>query len=73
MENSNIWIDQVAKESDKNKLQIFYSNSVQLPTSSSFDEGILRFKFSDENIRNAIMRNAFSILNNAWKNLVSDL
>ena len=73
MDNTNNRLERVTKEFDKTKLQVIYGDSLESPIASLLDEGMLRYKFSDENIRHAIMRNAFSVLNNVWKNLASDL
>ena len=73
MDNTNNRLERVTKEFDKNKLQVIYGNSLEPPIASLLDEGMLRFKFSNENIKHAIMRNAFTVLNNVWKNLASGI
>jgi hypothetical protein len=73
MDNTNNRLERVTKEFDKNKLQVIYGNSLEPPIASLFDEEMLRFKLSDENIRQTITKNAFIVLNNVWKNLASGI
>lgn len=69
MNYSNNIIEKVLKESDYNNNQVKCSDSLQLTRSSMSEDCMLWFKFSDNNIRNAIMKNAFSVLKNSWKTL----
>ena len=73
MDNSNKRLEQITMDSDANNHQFIYSNSLDKPITSLLEEGLLRFRFSNENIRHSIMKNAISVLNNTWKNLASDL
>ena len=73
MDNSKNSKECVATESDKNRIQVLFGNSSELPIASLLDEGMLRFKLSDENIRQTITKNAFIVLNNVWKNLASEM
>jgi hypothetical protein len=73
MDNTNNRLERATKEFDKTKLLVIYGNSLEPPIASLFDEGMLRFKLSDENIRQTITKNAFTVLNNVWKNLASGM
>lgn len=73
MNNTNNRLERATKEFDKTKLRAIYGNSLEPPIASLFDEGMLRFKLSDENIRQTITKNAFIVLNNVWKNLASGM
>ena len=73
MDNTNNRLERATKEFDKTKLQVIYGDSLGSPITSLFDEGMLRFKLSDENIRQTITKNVFIVLNNVWKNHVSGM
>ena len=73
MDNTNNRLERATKEFDKTELQVIYGDSLEPPITSLFDEGMLRFKLSDENIRQTIIKNAFIVLNNVWKNHASGM
>jgi len=73
MDNSNKRLEQITMDSDVNNHQCIYSNSSDKPITSLLEEGLLRFRLSDENIRQTITKNAFIVLNNVWKSLASGL